>query len=169
MKFNMKWAVIIGVLAILMIAMGRNPIDEARQERKKTMEGKDPLVSAIEEHNSGKNSVGFNPMPAGSALPSPTEDRVYSPPAPATPQSAPHDDYYPPPPKGGSPSSSLAPKTMDDMFKLPNGKRFAFDDTKVYTFDAQGKRVLLADGIYPVFGGKLKMVVENGERVGFTN
>lgn len=52
------------VIAILMVAFGRNPIENAREEKAKMLEGKDPLIHAIEEHNKAKAGFtgGFGSM-----------------------------------------------------------------------------------------------------------
>jgi len=54
---NMKLILIGAVFIVLLVAFGRNPVEEGRERRAKAMEGKDPLIHAIQEHNS-ENKTG---------------------------------------------------------------------------------------------------------------
>ncbi|MFW0776579.1 MAG: hypothetical protein ACN2B6_02530 [Rickettsiales bacterium] len=56
----MKLVVIVGAVLVLLVAFGRNPVEEGRDRRAKAMEGKNPLVHAIQEHNSDSNKMGFS-------------------------------------------------------------------------------------------------------------
>ncbi len=72
--------VIIAVLfCILMVAFGNNPIEEAKEEYAKKMEGKDPLIHAIEEHNKATQFQDFGVGDALNTVPGSQRTYTYSP------------------------------------------------------------------------------------------
>ncbi len=55
---NTRLLIIGGICALIMVLLGRNPVQVAREEAAAKMAGKDPLIAAIEEHNA-KTPSGF--------------------------------------------------------------------------------------------------------------
>lgn len=63
---NIKLLLVGVVVIVLLVAFGRNPMEERRKEKAESMKGKDMLVESIKEHNSkrrmpkmGSNSGGI--------------------------------------------------------------------------------------------------------------
>src|SRR5689334_6227547 len=48
-----KWLIIGGIVLLVLIGLGRNPISEHRKQRELEKQGKDPLIEAIQEFNHG--------------------------------------------------------------------------------------------------------------------
>jgi len=189
MDWTSKWVWIGALLVILLIAFGRNPIEEGRQERKRQMKGKDPLVHAIEEHNKEDknrftidrfNRGNYGDAPPGAENVTNQQYRYapYNPQQPFTQPQAPVEQqqpqapgYYPPPPEpdGYTPPDPNGPRSKrEDLFKLKDGRAYSFNGTKMYTTDASGNQVPLPDGKYPIAGGKLHIIIENGEKTRVT-
>ncbi len=96
-----KNLIIIGViLCILLVVFGRDPGDEMKKAKLKAMEGKDPLIEAIKEHNS--KGIGILKKKDGEeeeedttgALDNPREEVGGGVIAPAPPGSAPGEVYH---------------------------------------------------------------------------
>ncbi len=125
--FQNKFVLIGIVLVVLMVAFGRNPVEEAKQDREAALRGRDPLVAAIEEHNAkgrnrtwrgmdfgaggtsgaqspshtrGNMGAGGIYQPPANASMYPNRETNLAPPGTALPAPAPgaQQDYYPPPP-----------------------------------------------------------------------
>jgi len=174
---------LIGVaIVVLMVLFGRNPIEELREQRAKGMTG-DPLVDAIKEHNDQSHTNIFGGqgggLPNGSPGFSTTMPNTALNPMgqqPAPPPSNPNtgqDNYYPPPPLTTQPygqpnplgpQSRLWPRSAP-TFYLGSGQPVRFSSTRVYTLNAQGKVVPMPDGRYPMFGGKIYLVVKGGHKM----
>lgn len=201
--------IVIAILfVILMVAFGRNPVEEAREERAKALVGKDPLINAIEEHNKKAGGItGFGAMGEGApSMPTyqnpqgsmPTQPYTGQPPnypgymmkdgqprnyqQPQTPAAPSQDNYYPPaaPSQPASPlQQPLAPHSQDGVpgiwlptfatlrtpVALGSGQRIKFFGTRVYALDANGIPHPLPDGKYPLFGGRVNLVVKDGEKI----
>lgn len=183
MDINLKWVAIGGILVILLIAFGRNPVEEGRQRRAEAMKGKDPLVHAIEEHNKAGGDglsrgrsmgrMGRGEVPEGAIDVTPqynknSQQDFVVPTPPAAPQ---NQGYYPPPAAPSDtyvpPGNTGAPRS-DNLHRLPDGRLYSSYGTKMYTVDARGDQIPLPDGKYPIAGGKLHIVIENGEKVAIT-
>src|SRR5690348_13189836 len=116
---NMYVILIGALIIILMVAFGRNPVEEARQKR--AQRGGDALVNAIEEYNKkthaptgfgfappsqgGFTSVGRSPGP--NSYPPYMINNPQSFQANPTPQ---NNSYYPPAPPGTAPSPLQQPQ-----------------------------------------------------------
>lgn len=57
MGIDLKYLIIGGILVILLVAFGNNPVENARNAREEEKKGKDPLMESIREYNE-KNSGG---------------------------------------------------------------------------------------------------------------
>lgn len=181
---GMKHWIIIGIFAILMVGMGRNPVEEAREAKQEKLQGKDPLIHAIQEHNrksgaftwqsspshttgystnTGTGSTGASTyqyprymMPPERQYPRPRKTQQQ---APTNQQAPTGNSYYPPPPQSSLGGTSL----------LRGGQQVAFSGHKVYTYDASGKMVPMPDGVYPTYDGKLNLIVRGGRKYVISN
>jgi hypothetical protein len=116
---NMYVVLIGAMLLILMVAFGRNPVEEARQKR--AQRGGDALVNAIADYNKkthGPAAFGL-PAPGGngftsvgrSPAPSTYPPYMMTNPQPFQPNPAPQNNsYYPPAPAGTAPSPLQQPQ-----------------------------------------------------------
>jgi hypothetical protein len=114
---NIKLIIAGVIFLILIVAFGRNPIEEQRQAREAAKVGKDPLVESIHEYNTKTGEFapsllrgakkGLLPeatvKPAAPAQSLPIQTNPYAQPTPkpadksaATPPQP--ETYYPPPP-----------------------------------------------------------------------
>lgn len=95
------------------------------------------------------------------------------------------DSYYPPSSDATSPQQQqqqqqqwrqpsrpgqIAPQSMlfppnAPMFYLGSGQPIRIAGTSVYTVNAQGYAIPMPDGRYPMFNGKLDMVVRGGKKI----
>jgi hypothetical protein len=191
---NMKWVIIGAILVVLLVAFGRNPVEEKRERAEREMQGKDPLIHAIEEHNKkGGTHSSFggggairpgmgSPQAIGtpSGLANPTPQNPYfdyranpaTPPTPAAPAARPAmpaqpqgGGYYPPPANQNMAPAAPLGAGQQRGFYLPNGQKLKFHGTNVYALTPDGRRMPLADGEYPVLGGKFRMLVRGGEKI----
>jgi hypothetical protein len=194
-NINMKWLIIGGILVVLLIAFGKNPVAESRKRYEMSKQGKDPLIQSIEEYNSGKGSKGsfgsrrggdttynpgatYPPNPAANpGIPSymqrndsPHITNPYQ--QPAQPQQPPvPDSYYPPPPSSNptpTPENPFTPQSMIQQ-QLTNGKPVMFAGTEVYTKDSQGRVVPMPDGTYYMYDGRIPVIVKGGRHVVISN
>jgi hypothetical protein len=131
---NVKYIIIGAVLVMLLVAFGRNPIEERRQERLESKKGKDPLMEAINEHNA-KPGLGASrsryrsgdfseqqPVDGSQPMPGYMYNNGASPISPnyriqnrnraieqgginTQPGQPPQNSYYPPPPRPTLPGS----------------------------------------------------------------
>lgn len=176
------YLIIVGVAALLlMVLFGKNPAEESQKARE-AGRSRDPLVSAIEEHNAKRSGPQVNPLPGmNQPAPMPPTDGISTapkaayppymmpngdtPPNPA-PAPTPTDSYYPPPPvPQGVPRSDAVPLENNGEQYLSNGKRVAFSGSRVYTFDGQGRQIPMPDGVYTMYGGQVPLIVRSGRSV----
>lgn len=147
--------IVLALFVVLMVAFGRNPVEEAHEKRAAALAGKDPLIEAIEEHNKlqGGGTVmqntpynpgynqGYNQintgMPNNNGFPSYLQQRGGNPYAnanpyrtqqmPVTATPAPdQNSYYPPPPLPAN--SSLPPHSDIRMDKAVPYLNLSGDD-----------------------------------------
>lgn len=174
--------IILGVvLVVLLVVFGRNPAQEYRLAKPKR--AGDRLMQNIEDYakkphfdllQGGATNDGL-PPPAAFQTPGQnpyTRANPYNQPPPKSNQPPPANDYYPPretQPQPGKPQSGIFPFGRPAGFYLKNGQKITFAGADVYTINAQGQKVHLADGVYPMFGGAINMVVRGGKKVILTN
>jgi hypothetical protein len=193
MRIDMKWLIIGAVVFIIVIALGRNPIKEAREAREEAKKGGDPLIQAIEEHNanSGMRST-FSPQMQegpGASIASPSGSSNFgntrsAPPdymirpegrgnyeyQPPVVRSTPPDSnsYYPPPPLNQAAPNQLGPRSYNGP-RLSDGRPVAFAGTDVYTYDSEGNKISMPDGTYYMYDGAIKVVVQDGRQIRSSN
>lgn len=112
---DLKWIIIFAFFCILMVALGRNPVEERMEARRQSMEGKDKLIESIKEHNSGKkksltsafqfrkkddsNKDAEDGTYGGSLTSARPKMNTPAPPAKFDIPQADQQGYYPPPPQ----------------------------------------------------------------------
>ncbi|MCE2927024.1 MAG: hypothetical protein LW823_05225 [Rickettsiales bacterium] len=187
---NMKWVIIGTIFIVLLVAFGRNPVQEAREQRRKEIEEKGILGYEIEKHleqqrspfgmrpgmapTTGPTRIPSSSLPPESRFPQgavPVEPAPASPVAPVMPaQPAQPQGYYPPPPQPDNavpvfdPSAPRSERSGSDIKRLADGVAVEYFGAKVFTKTADGKSMRLPDGKYLIDGGRFLMVVEGGER-----
>lgn len=55
---DIKWLLIGGVVLLLLVAMGNNPVENAKREFEESKKGKDPLMESIREFNEKQSPAG---------------------------------------------------------------------------------------------------------------
>jgi len=168
---NMKLVIIGVVLVLLLVAFGRDPTEDKKRYREEKMGGKDPLVYSIEEQQKSRGRSTRTSMPEGAEkVGNPpgfgNSPDTFQPPSnpPATMPTPQGGGYYPPPANSTPNNFNPVGPGSENFYKLPDGRRYVFSGTKVYTFDTSGNRIPLEDGVYPVFGGHM-LTVKNGEKI----
>lgn len=181
---NMKWVIIGTIVIVLLVAFGRNPVQEAREQRRKEIQEKGILAYEIEKHlEQQKSPFGAQPGMTGptripnSALPPASrfqQDAAPAEPAPsapiAPPQPAQPQGYYPPPPQPDNavpvfdPSAPRSERSGSDIKRLADGIMVEYFGTKVFAKTLDGKTTRIPDGKYLIDGGRFLMIVEGGER-----
>jgi hypothetical protein len=188
---NMKWVIIGTIFIVLLVAFGRNPVQEAREQRRKEIDEKGVLVYEIEKHLEDQQNVigarqglgsGMNRQLGGSRLqntlpqqpePDAGMDTPITPDNPV-PQNQPHQGYYPPPPKPESnipiydpavAKKGLGGRTSLELKRLTDNVRLEYRGTRVFSQAQDGSLVPLPDGRYLFFKDRYLMEVEGGERV----
>ena len=193
MGIDKKWLIIGGILIVLLVAFGRNPVQEAAKRAELARKGKDPLVEAINEHNTKRGLSGGmrNGLPPGATrLPVqvPAADgsapsymmrstQEYIPPGgypknnslyPQADQPQQPPSYYPPPAPGAR-QAVPGPQSFNVHQRLSNGKPVSFAGTQVFTQDAKGNVVPMPDGTYTMYDGQVKIVVRGGHHTIISN
>ena len=186
MDWKNKYIWIAAVVVVLMVVFGRSPISAINDKKNAWKKGKDPLIVSIQEHQKDSRKGGVlgggsgrfktanpyengvrspkNAMPAPPASSSPND---YTPKAQPGLQS-PNNGYYPPPPENGSKSNAVGGAALgprSERTRLADGRQLAFNGTHVYTVNEDGKKIMLKDGNYTVFNGKIPIYVRGGHRV----
>lgn len=137
---NIKLLLIGVVVIILLVAFGRNPMEERRKEKAESMKGKDMLVESIKEHNSKRRmpKMGSN---SGGMLGN--RSSVNQGGAPARTRSSPQYPSYlmKPDAAGGSSAYGQNPFT-----RLPSSRNAPGDAS---TGDAQDQSTPQSSGYYP--------------------
>lgn len=119
-NLNIKWIIIGVIFLILVVAFGRNPVQERREAREEAKKGKDMLVESINEHNSGRRTTKLDALNFGGdgdseigakarsrrvvapAAPGGDVRRPVRPADPADNTASEPQGYYPPPPLPGT-------------------------------------------------------------------
>ena len=194
---NMKWVIIGTIFIVLLVAFGRNPVQEAREQRRKEIDEKGVLVYEIEKHLEENQSSprfgsrmmppqqqgqqpygsvpGVPPVPPYAPIPAGAPPAQLVPPAG---KNAPQG-YYPPPPQpdGGAIDAPMynpsAPRSQlqrekGDLRRLPDEVALNYDGAKVFGRTPDGKLHPLPDGRYLVNQGSMVLEVAGGERVAIT-
>jgi hypothetical protein len=176
---NLKWVIIGTILVVLLVAFGRNPAQEAREQRRKEIEEKGILAYEIEKHLEEQKNA-FGGMGQGSLMnqrrtltlpqgtPGATDPAL---PAPADPTAVPTPQgYYPPPPLPENnapvfdPSAPRSERSSDQIKRLSETMQVEYNATKVFVRTPDGKQHPLPDGRYLFDNGRFMMVVVGGER-----
>lgn len=136
--------------------------------------GRSSLVGGGVSAYSGQAYQGANPYRRQPGLEIPGQ---------AQPPSVPQDviqqqSYYPPPPltaqgNGAGNRPVLGPRQKPGLGgqpgvggdRLQNGQVIAYEGSRVFTYDAQGNKIRLADGIYVLSDGQSRLVVRGGQKV----
>ncbi len=179
-------AIAIVIISVLLIAFGKDPMEEARIKNEQKYKGeKDPLMRAIIDYNEENNSVftksrGNGRVESGVSKREVIEypdhmiphqnragrNRTSTQRKQETDNNLNNNSYYPPPPVGQSPSRTLgaptAPRSDGHMY-LRGGQRLAYSGTKVFMVDSTGNRKPLPDGKYITASGQVLHVV-GGEK-----
>lgn len=183
---NIKLVIIGTIFIVLLVAFGRNPVQEAREQRRKEIDEKGILVYEIEKHLEDQNTGigGMQPRQPRSmtrtlppSLNPPQQDTLpepeVTPPLPENPQPAQPQGYYPPPPTPESnipifdPSKATASLRSDELMWLPSNVQLQYRATRVYSKTSDGQVRPMPDGRYVVADGLLIMEVLDGERTKF--
>lgn len=198
MQGNLKWIVIGAIILVLFVVFGRSPTQERYKAYEAARAGKDPLMLAIQEHNSKKTQLfggekkaaptnvqgalgtpyPVDAKPPQQELPhylmkppvNPFQDNYGTKSAPKPPA---QNGYYPPPPlpPGGnkpSPSSQLGPHSGVPQY-LANGKPVYFMGINVYTVDADGDIIPMPDGVYKIGSWRRSIMVRDGHKLAIKN
>lgn len=197
MQINPKWLIIGGILILLLVAFGRNPVSEAHKRLELSKKGKDPLIEAIQEHNA-KNSTGtMSSLREGSISPPPvptysgnsnipsymmrSPQEFTQPGYPANPYQAPNtqqpaapnaDSYYPPAPHSGPvapPQNPFSPQSYDMHKFLSNGKPILSAGSNIFTRDPSGKIIPMPDGVYSMYNGEMQLIIQGGHHMVISN
>ncbi|MDX2112673.1 MAG: hypothetical protein SFW63_02915 [Alphaproteobacteria bacterium] len=180
---NLKWVIIGTIFIVLLVAFGRNPVQEAREQRRKEIDEKGVLVYEIEKHLEDQNTgIGGmqprQPRPMTRTLPPSLnpqqqdtlpEPEAMTPPPDGTQPTQPQG-YYPPPPKPESnipifdPTKTTASLRGDELMWLPSNVQLQYRATRVYTKASDGVVRPVPDGNYVIADGLLVMEVLDGER-----
>lgn len=186
---NMKLVIILTILVVLLVAFGRNPGQEAREQRRKEIDEKGILAYEIEKHleekknqfpgvntgggpsrlppgalpGAGRNAVPPGAIPAEQAPAAP--DPVMQP-APTQPQG-----YYPPPPVQENtvpvfnPTAPRSERNSNEIKRLASDVALDYMGTQVFVKTKDGQQLPLPDGQYLISNDSFLMTVLGGERV----
>lgn len=129
-----------------------------------------PLDSAINRANPAYPAAPANPAaPAQNSFYPPPAGNAAAPAVPSLQAPAQGQPYYPPAYNNQAPQPNVVPPGAFDQPSMPGGPHVEFSGDDVYTYDIRGRRVPLADGNYPIYGGQVIMTVRDGKKVTANN